>query len=545
MNEAQAQHSPWKKRTPWVVGGTALLLLLLRILPYQTAELDSEKNNFLGFAYSIEDSLQYADFVAQGRDGKILLSNHFSLAKEDPRLIILPMSFIGRMAKVFGLSVAGAWQLAHALLILAFVLVWYWFLGAFFTSPGTRLFAFVFVLLAGGLDGWVVLLGDFWPAAWQPVLKRALWPVLGWTPSMTMYNPLYLAGWLALLPMLRGLMEALNGKRLMGWLVGLSLPLLYLVHAYDAGVLVAIICLLPLHPLLLRLEARQAKTVVLQILPALAGLPAVVILAWWMLGDPLFALAVAQGNSGLFVSPLLWMLGFGGILLAAAYGLRRIGEAGPRAMLLFAWLSTSAAFSFSPFFEGRHFLYFVSLPLGIVAVDGLLWLKKRIPLGRKATVAVLVFGLLVFGNSLVRVAQRGFGVHNHDQRLYAHKAELQMAEFMKTLPKGGVLCSRQTGNWLPHRSGRRVVMGHWFMTPDLAQQAHRFRLLVSPKTSPKTRDKLLLASKARYLFWGPREEALGVRPSPHHVRLLPLKKIGPVFLLEIRPPPAQQIPSAP
>jgi hypothetical protein len=515
----------------------ALLLAGLRVLPALSTNAGDPGREFLGFPYSIEDSLQYADFVAQAKeDGSLFLSNRFCLDDEEPRLVILPIYALGRLAAWTGLSVAGVWSLGQAIFILAFVWVLYWFLGGLFQRAGVRLFACLFILLAGGLDGFVVLAGPLWPETWAAVLKRDLWVVLGWTPYMSMYNPVYLAGWLVLLPWLRLAHKAMGACPWAALAAAALMPLLYLVHAYDALVAAGVLVLAPLQILLVRLHGRaflrSCKTAGI----ALLGVIPTVAIGVWQAGDPLFAKVAAAGHSGLFVSPLIWFLGFGGILAAAFYGLRRLAEDQPRASLLFGWLITSAALSFSPLFEGRHFLYFVSLPLGVLAVDGLLYLHKRFPLSRRGFLVVAGLGLLVFGNSFVRTSVRAFTQAGQDPRATASKGEIRLAEALSHLPPGGVLAARKTCNWLPHRSGQRCVMGHWFLSHDMARTMQRFQRLLAPETSPAERDLLFSRLGARYLFWGPNEAAIGVKPRTDRVRLLPLQAFGGAFLLEIKLP---------
>ncbi len=537
--EAQTDAAPRRRpRLHWLVlAAVAVALALLRVGPVFTTSPPQPDQVFLGFPYSIEDTLQYADFVAQVRDhDRLLLANRFSLEQQDPRLILLPIWLIGQLAALLGISVAVAWALAQALLIIGFVFVLDWLLGRFFPRPGQRLFAGLFILLAGGLDGWVVLLGDAWPEHWAAVLKRDLWPVLGWTPYMAMYNPLYLAGWLGLLGWLGLALLALERR---WWAAGATaggLVLLYLIHAYDAVVAAGALALAPLQALLLRLDGRAALRLAGPAALGLTGAAGVVAIGLWQAGDPLFARVAAAGHSGLFVSPLIWLLGFGGILLAAGYGMRRLARPGTRPALLFGWLVSSAGLSFAPVFEGRHFLYFVSLPLGVLAVDGLWWLAGRLRPARRHWWWIGLLAVLVFGNSLVRVTVRAFAHPQRDGRMFVTTGEARVASALRALPPGGVLASRVSCNWLPHRADHPCVMGHWFLSPDMGRQMTMFRRLVDPATPPAERDRILAAFGARYLFWGPREEALGVRPRPARVELLPLVRHGRAFLLEIRPP---------
>ncbi len=524
-----------------LVLATALCLAFLRVAPAFTFQAGNDRV-FLGFPYSIEDTLQYADFVAQAKDhGSLFLSNRFTLDHESPRLIILPIYLIGQLAATFDMQISTAWSISQALLIICFVLLWYWFVGFFFKDTTSRLLAFSFVLIAGGLDGWVVLFSDIWPQAWVHVLKRDLWVVLGWTPYMTMYNPLYLAGWIALLAWLGLVKKSFDaGGTWPALLAAIGLPLIYLVHAYDSAVAILTLTFIPLHALLIRFDTKAFFRALRTSAIIGIGIIPVACIAWWQSKDPLFAKVASEGQSGMFVSPDMWLLGFGGIFLTAMYGMSNLGNSTTRASLLFGWLTASALLSFSPLFEGRHFLYFVSLPLGLVAVDGLLLLKNKIAWTRKKKVVFAVVIVLIFGNSFIRTTQRAFTHPYKDPRMTISKSELAMAKRLRALPPGGVLASRKTCLWLPHICDHRCVMGHWFLTWDMAQKMSMFKRLVSGRISPEATDVLLKKFGAKYLFWSTTESTMGSIPRPARVQLLPLAKTNDTILYEIRTNPAME-----
>ena len=525
--------------------GVGLLFVVLKLLPYWTTPFAQPDRLFLGFPYSVEDTLQYADLVAQARNGSFFFSNHFTLSGEIPRLGLLSLWLTGRLAAATGQSVAMAWMVAHGLLIFGFVLALYGFLGMFFPDRRWRWGAWLFVLFAGGLDGWVVLVKDLLPTWAVPVLKRDLWPVLGWTPYMTMYNPVYLAGWLTLLGFFWMLWRGLAGEKRWLGIASLWLGVMALVHPYDAVIGVgALLCALA-HSLFVRLDPAAFRADLQKVLWLIPGL----FLCWlWAKvesSDPLLVRITQASHSGLFVSPLVWFVGFGGILLFAFYGMRGLGDRDIRARLLFGWLVTATLLSFSPFYEGRHFLYFVSLPLGIVAVDGLRSLSARVRLVGRARWAVAVGLALLLGGSFVRETLRNFQVPATELRGFVYPHEWSLAKHLAELPRGGVLAARESGLWLPHLTGQRVVMGHWFMTTDMFAKQKMLDQLLDPATPPAERDRLFEGFGARYLFFGPRERALGPVPRTDKVRLLPLRQIGPSVLFVIDLPPKDSPSSAP
>ena len=67
---AASRHGLW-------AAGVGLLFVVLKLLPYWTTVASQPDSLFLGFPYSVEDTLQYADLVAQARDGSFFFSNHY------------------------------------------------------------------------------------------------------------------------------------------------------------------------------------------------------------------------------------------------------------------------------------------------------------------------------------------------------------------------------------------------------------------------------------------------------------------------------------
>lgn len=506
-----------------VVATVAVLVCLLRLLPYLTARDDQPGRVFLGYPYNIDDVYLHADLASQAEAGELFFANRFSTMGDTRRLLSLTPWCIGTLARVTGLGLVASWMLIHALLVIGCVVGLYFFLGMFFPRRRTRLFAFVFLVFAGGLDGLVALTGDSLPRYWLGVLRGDLAPTAGWSFFMNAADPVRLAGIGLMLGFVALFVHGLRTRRNV-YLVGAcgGLLVLYLNQPAGAAVAIGMVVLWLFHPLLVRLDLRGWLRDLAPAAIVLGGCLPVLALALWQSEDPLLRIVMRTSHTGHFVSPVVWLAGFGLVLFFAVHGMRALGRDRVRQRVLFGWVGAAALLSFLPVSEGRALLHTVWLPLGILAVDGLLMLRPRFASAGRVPAWAAVVLVVLLGNSFLRIAVRNFTHPARDDRLYVTRGELQVARRLRRLPPGGVIASPQTGMWLPHRSGARVWMGHWRYSPYRRNNQRRLELLLRPATSRAGRDTIVENASARYLFYGPREKALGPPPVFENVEMWPV-----------------------
>jgi uncharacterized membrane protein len=72
-----------------------------------------------------------------------------------------------------------------------------------------------------------------------------------------------------------------------------------------------------------------------------------------------------------------------------------------------------------------------------------------------------------------------------------------------------VLSDYLTGNYVGAHSGRRVVLGHWTETVDYEEKAAAVARFFSAETEENWRQQLLERYQVDYVWFGPRERALG------------------------------------
>jgi hypothetical protein len=126
---------------------------------------------------------------------------------------------------------------------------------------------------------------------------------------------------------------------------------------------------------------------------------------------------------------------------------------------------------------------------------------------------------LVFGLSLCFMAQSNLwflagitaSLTNHYDLYYDSAGEWEAMRWLQahTDWQAPIFAEATLGNIIPAAIGHRVYVGHWAETPNYAARlidSERFFQLTTPEAD---RYQILLASKCRYLFYGPRERRLG------------------------------------
>jgi uncharacterized membrane protein len=97
-----------------------------------------------------------------------------------------------------------------------------------------------------------------------------------------------------------------------------------------------------------------------------------------------------------------------------------------------------------------------------------------------------------------------------------------------------VLASYETGNLVPAWTGRRVFLGHWAESPDWLERKAQVKTFFDDATANAWRLALLRQHDIKYVFYGPRERALGEFNPDHSEYLERVFRQGDVALYEVR-----------
>lgn len=533
-----------------------LAVAVLRAIPFLATRLVAPPPDsfFPPFGYNPIDGFAYVGFIRQAAEtGDWFLLNPHTTLPQDGRYFLPLFSLLGWVCRLTGLSPFTAFELARVPLIFAFFAVFWRFAGDFTPEPRLRWLAAWLVAFAGGLEILAHATFSWWPARWQHSILTALLDDYGWNVFAAFYNPLWVAGLTlalrALRPILRpagaagsaaagsdsapapgtsasGLrtadvparerMAAASARagsakqlvtaagwrdagRVAGWTV-----LTFLVHPYSGlGVLAIGVGVLMVRAVA---RARWAGDLRLGVglalaLAVLAGFSA------WQNQDAVFH-ATARRFFGPHGLGVWWYpLGLGATGLLAGWGSRqglRRGMPGVRELLV--WVGVAALLHSSPWTSGYHFVYLLPLPLALLAAPALdrllrVFEEEVAPLRRQFGAALVV--ALVF--------QSAPAVTWRSTRLALTRAfPTPVLEAVQTLarePAGAVFTSPSLGTMLPAWSAHRVVVGHWFLTPDYAAWRDWYDAVMAGRVSLAEVLARLEREQVRWVLLPPRARA--------------------------------------
>jgi uncharacterized membrane protein len=92
---------------------------------------------------------------------------------------------------------------------------------------------------------------------------------------------------------------------------------------------------------------------------------------------------------------------------------------------------------------------------------------------------------------------------------YLSEGERAALSWLRNRPEAVVLCSPQTGSFIPAWSSQRVVYGHPFETVRAERRREQVEAYWSGEMTSLEQAAFLREHGVRYLFIGPRERAIG------------------------------------
>lgn len=532
----------------------ALLALLLSSLPYViAAAVTPDDQVYNGFVFAVEDGYGYLAALQQGARGAWHFYLLFTSEPHEPSMTYL---FYLALGHVMGWLQVEPRILLHVTRLTAgFVLLLtvYRFIAAFLPDKRARQLAYFLAIFGSGL-GWVVLLAtgsmtligmtptDFWLIEMYTFFTIMLFPHFSVAVTLLLFLFLYCLRYLETGSLRTALAAAVSALALSA------------IHPFMLLLVNATLGLLWLQQTLARrrpwLEALPGLSLV-----TLTPLPLVVLQYTELQDNPVMAAWQAQSLT-LSPPPLHYILGYGMLLLLALPGawwaLRRefqqkAGISVSRWTLLPLWLLVVALLLYTPvvFNLQRRFIEGAHVPVAILAAAGLRyvlqpavtrsgfagWLARH-GYGRQrfSGFVGLFLVALTLPSTLVLVAQ-GITLAMSDPALHFSNDEILAVTWIETNTTAdeSVMSSYEVGGYLPAFSGRRSFMGQWAKTIDVETK----RELAAAYYAGEEGEELLFRYHIDYVFYGPREKAMGTALDNPPAYLEPVFSSGDVTLFRV------------
>ena len=490
-----------------------LLLIALVALPFlYAASAAGADFVFGGFLFNPVDGATYLAKLYQGWRGEWRFTLPYTAEPGQGAFLYLFYLALGHLARLLHLPLIWTLHLARLISAVLLALSLYQFLIRPLDSRAHPGKLFALALFGAGL-GWLAypfgaFISDFWVAEAYPFLSA--------------YSSAHFCLGLALLLWL--LRFAIEGKPFI-WLVLLAF-FLSIVNPFGVVIALAALGSLVAWDFISNLKCDKPVDTNLRSLPAwLARLPVSLPSFLWVLlgGSPLVFYAffvfstdpvmMGWNAQNLTPSPPLWdlLLSISPALLLAGWGAWLAFRRGDRrAHLLALWLVVDLALLYLPLDLQRRLMTGLFVPVvGLAGIAVEHWMARSELRARLALTACLILSLPT--NLLVLMAAFS-GIQSHNLLPYLLTREAQALDWIEanTPERALVLASPEVGLWIPARTGRRVVYGHPFETVNAEVEKTAVTAFFAGGLPDAA--QFLKERQIDYIFYGPREHALGVLP---------------------------------
>ncbi len=480
----------------WVTG-VALGLLALAWLPYLAGWAAASPGvHFTGLVYNPLDGYTYIAKMRLGAEGSWLFRLTYTSEPQKGAPIYLFYLFLGHLARWTRLPLLVVYHAVRTVGGLALLFGLYRLAAHLSDGLKERRLLFLLAAMGAGL-GWLAApLGRETPDLWV----AEAFPFLALLTNAHFPTALALLVWAA------------------HW--GLRADRSSCAGAAMTAAAVALGAIQPfgLVPLLGGLAGAAGVRAVLQrsvpcrfiawmMLAAAFSLPYPLYTLWAIHADPVLAAWNAQ-NATPSPSLLEWLLAFGLLAPLAAVGVavalrRRRGEDG----LLLGWALATAVGLALPLTLARRLSLGLGVPVGLLA--GMGWWRLRRGQWR-ASLQVALVGFCVLTPLFLLALGVGAAVGGHPL-LYLSDGEWAVLDWLRehVSHEEVVLCAPEMGIFIPAWAGQRVVYGHPFETVEAETRRAQVERFWRGERDPTWLEEM----GVEYLFYGPREQALGPPPA--------------------------------
>ncbi len=478
---------------------TLLVFLLLIGLPVLLAAATAGPDDvFGGFLYNPIDGHTYLAKMRQGWLGEWRYQIPFTQELSDGAYINTFYLALGHLARLTGLPLALVFHLARLLGATALVFALYHFGRALFETSASQRQFLLLALFGSGL-GWLATAAPELPPDFT--IPEAY-------PFLAAYaNPHFPLGMALQVWLFTPPKESLTGRRAI--LVFLAALALAAISSFSFPVVLAAWGLWAIR----RSGAFTRKDAFAYTL--VLGLGGGSVLLYYLnalRADPVLAGWSAQNLTPL---PPLWQVALAfapALLLAVPGGWVALDKKSHASLwwLVGLWAALTPLLAIAPFELQRRFLSGWQVPLAALAV---LALKDYLSEARARQIWRVVF-LLALPTNFIILLTAGFALASRPPEIYFTAGEVAAHRWLlENAPPGAlVLAGPESGLHLPGAAAVRVPYGHPFETLDAGRrEGDVLRFFANP--DGESSFFYLMSLQPEYIFYGPREAALGPPPT--------------------------------
>jgi len=481
----------------------ASIVIAVTCLPYLYAWLAAPEGLvFGGLLTNPLDGNSYLAKMRQGFEGEWRFHLPFTPEPHPGTFVYIHYLALGHLGRALNFSLPLLYHLARVFSSFLLLLAIYWFIAHFVDENNLthRRTIFLLVAFSSGLG---------WLAAAFNLITADLWVPEAITFYTLLSNPHFPLSMTLMLLIIALTATENYWSRAKPWPLFIVLAISsFLLAVIQPFVAVPVYAALGAYIILLTIRDRRlprkliARTLI-------GGLATLAPIFYGLIVFSTNSALAAWSSQNLTPSPPLWnlALSYGLVLLLALPGAVMAARCSRNIdLLLLAWIAATIILIYAPLALQRRMITGLHFPLCFLAARGLQWLVKRWPARRRLLTGSAI-GLSAITNLFLLLGALA-AVRSGDSRLFLYREEMPALAWLRehAPTEAVVLAAPETGLFIPVWAGRRVVYGHPFETIQAEEKESQVRSFF---VSPARHEQLLTSFNIEYVFFGPRERALG------------------------------------
>ncbi|MFH0829473.1 MAG: hypothetical protein V1907_04885 [Candidatus Kerfeldbacteria bacterium] len=499
-----------------------LLAIVLANLPFAIAAVAAPHGTvYTGISSVAPGDLNvYLSYLEQVRQGHFILRDLFT-AEPQPATLINPFWLtLGLLGSVLRLAPLATYIMSRIILGGALLFLIYRFAAYFFDDVLRRRAAFLLAVFASGIGAWVEPVLRAVNSSPDAAMPMDLWVSEAFTflslrhsPHFIMVTILIIAtAWLMIRSAERSSMKD-------AVFAGLCMLALYSFHPFHV-VSFAYITVGTLITLFIIRRHDFVRDLGRYSVMWFIASPAIMYHVLLIVYDP-FAKGRSLQNILVTTQPLLTLASYGLLFVGAVVGATILFRTKTiRHRMLVVWAMAHMAAIYAPVFFNRRVTHGLNIALAMCAAAAVPFVISKIrTLSLRESIRTPLFAVIAFlalGISNVWVQAQDLSFFLREGRTtpsFFYMGNDYRGAFTWLERNGNdstvVLSGTIIGNFVPGRSGRRVVVGHNVETVDIQQKLPEVRKFFTPATDDSWRQAYLARNNVTHVLLGPRERALG------------------------------------
>jgi hypothetical protein len=489
----------------WFLVVSTLILLLGSIPNWAGYLAETEELRFRGIYFDSQDYAVHIGMMEAGRHGETAYQFRFTTEPHNPAYLRLFYVALGHISGVLHLPSETTFQLARWVLGYLALFALYKLVQRIFPNPFWSRTAFLLAAMGSGL-GWLQLIFnwtsgpitpiDFWLIDCYVFFSLSLFPHFAFVTAGMCF---VLSLWLGYLDNPRWQTRAWMSFTAI--LVQFTNPIA--LATVDAGMVGAMLAVWWKSQKIRWMDVTALGTLAITQMPLLAY-------NFFILNnDPIWSQFTSQ-NRTLSPPPDYYFWGFAPFLPLAIIGImdafRSKSKASATAVF---WVVSGVALAYAPVLIQRRFLQNITIPLAILAVQGLIRLFESGPaqvpvLKRWKPSLVFLFVFLASFSSIQLSLGRTLFLQTHPTDLYYPASLDDAVSWLSNHAQYDdfVLAAEQTSQVLVQKTGLRAYFGHEMETLDYTGKQAQVSSFFEGHTNE------LATAPVKWIVYGPYEQAI-------------------------------------